>query len=116
MTYNEFHDFFFRVLEEDRETLVNDLMKDITRPSRERAEFFVDQLKKYQEEPNVANLRALTGLSQSKFSERYDIPKRTIENWEKESDFVVINAKGLYKRWVLMYVIFEELLEKGQIA
>lgn len=115
MTYNEFHDFFFRVLEEDKDTLTQDLMNDATHPSQERAEFFVDTLKKYQEAPNVANLRALTGLTQSKFAQKYDIPKRTIENWEKESDFV-INAKGLYKRWVLMYVIFEELLEKGKMV
>ena len=32
----------------------------------------------------IKEIRALTGLSQAKFSEKYEIPKRTIENWEGE--------------------------------
>lgn len=115
MTYKEFRDIFFRTLNEDQEILINDLMKDKTKPTKECAELFIKTLKKYQEAPNVSNLRKITGLSQAKFAEKYDIPKRTIENWEKESNFV-IEAKGLYKRWVLMYVVFEELLECGSVA
>ena len=30
----------------------------------------------------IKELRALTGLTQAKFSEKYNIPKRTIESWE----------------------------------
>ena len=30
----------------------------------------------------IKELRALTGLSQAKFAEKYEIPKRTIESWE----------------------------------
>lgn len=31
---------------------------------------------------NVKDIRSRTGLSQQKFSEKYEIPKRTIEEWE----------------------------------
>ena len=30
----------------------------------------------------IKELRALTGLSQKAFSDKYEIPKRTIEDWE----------------------------------
>lgn len=30
----------------------------------------------------VRDIRQRTGLSQAAFAERYEIPKRTIENWE----------------------------------
>lgn len=30
----------------------------------------------------IKEIRALTGLSQAAFAERYNIPKRSIENWE----------------------------------
>lgn len=30
----------------------------------------------------IKELRAMTGLSQAQFSEKYGIPKRSIENWE----------------------------------
>ena len=30
----------------------------------------------------IKELRALTGLSQVKFSQKYGIPRRTIEDWE----------------------------------
>ena len=32
----------------------------------------------------MREIRALTGLSQVKFAERYQIPMRTIQNWEME--------------------------------
>ena len=32
----------------------------------------------------VKELRSLTGLTQAKFSEKYHIPKRTIEDWESD--------------------------------
>lgn len=41
----------------------------------------------------IKEIRDLTGLSQAKFAEKYNIPKRTIESWESEirkcSDYVV---------------------------
>ena len=30
-------------------------------------------------------IRKLTGLTQSAFAEKYNIPKRTVENWESTS-------------------------------
>ena len=30
----------------------------------------------------IKEIRELTGLSQAKFGEKYNIPQRTIENWE----------------------------------
>lgn len=30
----------------------------------------------------IKEIRKMTGLSQAKFAARYEIPKRTIENWE----------------------------------
>jgi len=30
----------------------------------------------------IKDIRKLTGLSQAEFSEKYEIPKRTIEDWE----------------------------------
>lgn len=33
---------------------------------------------------NIKELRNLTGLSQKAFSDKYKIPKRTIEDWEAE--------------------------------
>lgn len=42
---------------------------------------------------NIKELRALTGLSQKAFSDKYEIPKRTIEDWEagrrKPTEYVV---------------------------
>ena len=32
----------------------------------------------------IKEIRALTGLSQTKFAEKYEIPRRTIECWEAE--------------------------------
>lgn len=32
----------------------------------------------------IKELRTLTGLSQKAFSDKYEIPKRTIEDWEAE--------------------------------
>lgn len=34
---------------------------------------------------SVKQLRAITGLSQKAFGEKYHIPKRTVENWESGS-------------------------------
>lgn len=34
---------------------------------------------------NILQIRKRTGLSQAKFCEKYEIPKRTLENWEQGS-------------------------------
>lgn len=34
----------------------------------------------------IKEIRALAGLSQGKFAEKYNIPKRTIQCWEAESE------------------------------
>lgn len=31
----------------------------------------------------IKEIRSLTGLSQAAFAQKYDIPKRSIENWEE---------------------------------
>lgn len=33
----------------------------------------------------IKEIRKLSGLSQAKFSEKYGIPKRSLENWESGS-------------------------------
>ena len=41
----------------------------------------------------IKGIRALTGLSQSKFAERYGIPVRTLQGWElgkKVPDYVLL--------------------------
>ncbi len=35
------------------------------------------------EESKMKSIRRFTGLSQAKFGKKYNIPKRTIENWEE---------------------------------
>lgn len=32
----------------------------------------------------IKEIREITGLSQAKFAEKYKIPRRTIEDWEKD--------------------------------
>lgn len=34
----------------------------------------------------IKEIRALTGLSQVKFAEKYGIPRRSVENWELDKD------------------------------
>ena len=34
----------------------------------------------------VKEIRNLTGLSQVDFANKYDIPRRTVENWETENE------------------------------
>lgn len=43
---------------------------------------YVDDLELVTWESDCKRIRDKTGLSQAKFAERYEIPKRTIENWE----------------------------------
>lgn len=34
----------------------------------------------------IKEIRALTGLSQARFAEKYNIPKRTVQCWEAEME------------------------------
>ena len=45
----------------------------------------VGQQWKIVRENRIFNIRKRTGLSQAKFCEKYEIPKRTLENWEQGS-------------------------------
>lgn len=38
------------------------------------------------EDNRMYQIRALTGLTQAAFAEKYNIPKRTIESWESSSE------------------------------
>ena len=42
---------------------------------------------------NIKEIRSLTGLSQVKFCEKYNIPRRTLEDWEsgknKPADYLL---------------------------
>lgn len=56
-------------------------------PSYEYTVFKLDKLieefnAKQVEKPTFAELRTLSGMTQAQFSEHFNIPKRTIENWE----------------------------------
>ena len=51
----------------------------------------------------IKEIRALTGLTQAKFGERYGIPKRTIQNWESS-----VEKKNHHK----CPVYVEKLLER----
>lgn len=58
----------------------------------------------------IKEIRALTGLSQVRFAERYRIPRRTVENWESG-----VTAPPEYVLELLEFKILTELHEqKGQ--
>ena len=50
---------------------------------------------------NIKEIRAITGLSQSKFGEKYNIPLRTIQNWENSVRECADYIKLLLERVVL---------------
>ena len=52
---------------------------------------------------NIKKLRAKTGLSQTKFSEKYGIPERTIQDWEAEK-----RTPPDYVLEMLSYIIADE--------
>ena len=54
----------------------------------------------------VKELRNLTGLSQLKFAEKYEIPRRTIEDWERD-----LHLPPDYVLKLLEYRITNELKE-----
>lgn len=48
----------------------------------------------------IKELRKLTGLSQSKFAERYNIPVRTVQGWEVEKSTPPIYVLTMLERLV----------------
>lgn len=50
---------------------------------------------------NVKTIRSYTGLSQAKFAEYYEIPKRTLENWEQGTNECPVYLLKLLQRAVL---------------
>lgn len=59
----------------------------------------------------IKELRALTGMSQQKFSDYLHIPKRTIEDWERD-----LHIPPLYVVELIEYKLRNEKLikEEGQ--
>lgn len=55
------------------------------------------------EENKIRSIRSQTGLSQQAFADRYHIPKRTIENWERR-----INEPPAYVVELLQFRIDNE--------
>ncbi len=51
---------------------------------------------------NIKELRAITGLSQQKFGDKYGIPRRTLQNWElglrKAPDYTVKMLEAQIKK------------------
>lgn len=60
----------------------------------------------YEETPSVLELRQMTGLSQTKFGEKYGIPMRTIQNWENG-----VNAAPEYVRRLLHFAVLSGITE-----
>lgn len=58
----------------------------------------------------IKELRLLTGLSQKLFSDKYEIPKRTIEDWEAER-----RTPPEYVVKLLERVVKEDLCKKGEV-
>ena len=55
----------------------------------------------------IKELRSLTGLTQAKFAEKYEIPRRTIEDWERD-----LRTPPEYVVKLLEYRITHELAEQ----
>jgi len=55
----------------------------------------------------IKNIRAMTGLTQKDFAEKYYIPKRTLENWES-STVAVTKGTPLYIIMALMNLVESE--------
>ena len=60
-----------------------------------------DKRFKWTEYPNVRWLRTLTGLTQTAFGDMYDIPMRTIQNWENDVSVCPLYVYELLERAVL---------------
>ena len=57
----------------------------------------------------IKEMRAETGLSQVKFAEHLNIPRRTIENWESET-----NSCPPYVRELIQFRLTTEGMIKGE--
>ena len=65
----------------------------------------------------IKELRAITGLSQRAFGEKYHIPTRTIENWEggtrKPSETILyLLERAVREDYNMVYVIIDDCLSR----
>lgn len=56
----------------------------------------------------IKEIRSITGLSQVKFGKMYDIPRRTIENWEAAEDIKDHHECPVYVRKLLERAVRED--------
>ena len=56
---------------------------------------------------SVKEIRAITGLSQARFGEKYEIPLRTIQDWEAG-----VRKPPVYVLKMLERVVLEDMSEK----
>lgn len=59
----------------------------------------------------VSEIRAMTGLSQSKFAELFDVPVRTLQDWEQERRLPPPYVPGMMLK-ILKYEFFTK--ESGE--
>ncbi len=59
---------------------------------------------------NIKQIRAISGLSQVKFGQKYGIPRRTIESWECDKDNPNYRSCPEYVRRLLERVVKEDYL------
>lgn len=55
----------------------------------------------------VSEIRAMTGLSQSKFAELFDVPVRTLQDWEQERRLPPPYVPGMMLK-ILKYEYFNK--------
>lgn len=55
----------------------------------------------------VSKIRAMTGLSQSKFAELFDVPVRTLQDWEQERRLPPPYVPGMMLK-ILKYEYFNK--------
>ena len=93
MTNKQFYELWAAAQEDgNRDAFVSDwslssLFLDPEDPDQEPSAELIEQIGKIWDVAHmtVKDLRAVTGLSQVAFAQRFCVPRRTIENWEKGS-------------------------------
>lgn len=56
----------------------------------------------------IKEIRVITGLSQVEFGKKYDIPRRTIQNWEARKDNPDYHECPIYVRKMLERIVKED--------
>ena len=62
---------------------------------------------------NIKQIRAISGLSQIKFGQKYGIPRRTIESWECNEDNPNYRPCPEYVRRLLERAVKEDFFSEG---